>query len=129
MKTAIKIQLVKIKRMTPGGTKQWSPQARRTLHPYTFHAQKGLGAIPTNQLNSKKKIADLVWAQGGEGLWDVRAPCPNKHTKTKLTMKTLVRIELKGTGENEYKYQIITWQPKRLSRYKAILNWGDQSFY
>jgi hypothetical protein len=129
MTTAIKIQLVKVVPMSAAGGRQWRPHTRAALYHWVFKAQPLLGHIPIADLRSKKLICDLVWRHGGPGMWDVRSPCPTRN-KMHFSMRTLVRVTLSVTSDNEYAYEITEWQPMRLRRYKKILGWkDDESIY
>ena len=127
MKDEIKIQLVKIVPITQRGLSHFSPKAQAHLFPYTFHGRQAI-TVPTSELNSKKKIADFVWRNGGQGMWDVRGVCPNKKARMGKSMKTIVRVELIQNPDN-FTYTLHSWKPMRLGRYRKILGWGDKSVF
>lgn len=129
MKNTIKIQLIKVEQKTMAAYRKFPPKMRGKIHHENFISKPSLGSIPTNQLNTKEKISELVWREGGPGTWLVCGTRPNKHTSTGYSPGAIVRLTLAPHPHREQEYEIVDWRPMRLKRYKKILRWKDESIY
>lgn len=129
MKDTIKIQLFKVEMKDLAAYRKFPPKIRGKINPENYISKPSLGEVPISELNTKHKIAELVWREGGPGIWYVCGTRPNKHTITGFSPGAIVRLTLKPHPFKEQEFEIVDWIPMRLKRYKKILGWKDESIY
>jgi hypothetical protein len=129
MKDTIKIQLIQVVKKELSAYNKFPPKMRGKIHNENFLSKPSLGSIPVSELNTKTKIAELVWREGGPGTWLVCGTRPNKHTVTGFSPGAIVRLTIEDHPFKEQEFQITDWRPMRLKRYKKILGWKDESIY
>ena len=131
MADKVYFQIVEMRDMSKQGKKIMNDPR---MLPFTFHAitiPELKDGIPASWVNSKEKLAEYVYNNCGEGIFDIRIYMKGK-TRTKKKSCTAIRMTLADDGRDGFIIERWDTQGKknkfgrRYGIFKRIVGWGDE---
>src|SRR4030042_5030355 len=132
LKTELKIQIKHIVKMSEAGRRQWDMKQRFTRYPYVFKALRLpelTDGVPITELNTEKKLCDLVWRYCGAGTYMI-CIMTNKRNKGHRSFVTIAQVDLKELSDGGYSVKEFKIKPKwrrRFASFKRIVSWKENT--